>query len=44
MATQQHTRPEIQAAAVRRLREPGERFVDGHQALEELPAGVARTA
>ena len=42
---QQHTRPEIQAAADRqlreRLREPEERFADGRQALEELRAKAA---
>ncbi|MCR8945111.1 DciA family protein [Streptomyces sp. OUCMDZ-4982] len=42
---QQHTRPEIQAAADRqlrdRLREPEEHFADGHQALEELRAKAA---
>ncbi|MFF8556543.1 DciA family protein [Streptomyces sp. NPDC015501] len=39
---QQHTRPEIQAAADRqlrdRIREPEEHFADGRQALEELRA------
>ncbi|UTR83694.1 DciA family protein [Streptomyces cavourensis] len=42
---QQHTRPEIQAAADRqlreRLREPEEHFADGRQALEELRAKAA---
>ncbi|MGW4359466.1 DUF721 domain-containing protein [Streptomyces californicus] len=42
---QQHTRPEIQAAADRqlreRLREPEDRFADGRQALEELRAKAA---
>ncbi|OLO25419.1 hypothetical protein PZ61_0237620 [Streptomyces sp. MNU77] len=42
---QQHTSPEIQAAAERqlreRLREPEEHFADGHQALDELRAKAA---
>lgn len=42
---QQHTNPEIQAAAERqlreRLREPEERFADGRQALEELRTKAA---
>ncbi|MEU2415147.1 DciA family protein [Streptomyces sp. NPDC013099] len=42
---QQHTRPEIQAAAERqlreRIREPEENFADGRQALEELRAKAA---
>ncbi|MFF5881081.1 hypothetical protein ACIQ9M_34630 [Streptomyces californicus] len=42
---QQHTRPEIQAAAERqlreRLREPEADFADGRQALEELRAKAA---
>ncbi|WP_329564431.1 hypothetical protein [Streptomyces uncialis] len=49
-ARQQHTNPEVQAAAERRLRErlrePEERFADGRQALEELravrPSDVSR--
>ncbi|MEK8141620.1 DUF721 domain-containing protein [Streptomyces sp. M10(2022)] len=44
-ARQQHTNPEVQAAAERqlreRLREPEERFADGRQALEELRAKAA---
>ncbi|MER6639125.1 DUF721 domain-containing protein [Streptomyces microflavus] len=43
--TCQHTRPEIQAAAERqlreRLREPEDHFADGRQALEELRARAA---
>ncbi|MGW6463975.1 DciA family protein [Streptomyces rubiginosohelvolus] len=43
--TRQHTRPEVQAAAERqlreRLREPEESFADGRQALEELRAKAA---
>ncbi|WP_331756913.1 DUF721 domain-containing protein (plasmid) [Streptomyces anulatus] len=43
--TRQHTRPEIQAAVERqlreRLREPEEHFADGRQALEELLSGAA---
>ncbi|MFC8705857.1 DUF721 domain-containing protein [Streptomyces anulatus] len=43
--TWQHTRPEIQAAAERqlreRLREPEDRFADGRQALAELRAKAA---
>ncbi|MEV7253726.1 DUF721 domain-containing protein [Streptomyces cyaneofuscatus] len=43
--TCQHTRPEIQAAAERqlreRLREPEEHFADGRQALAELRAKAA---
>ncbi|MFJ4609625.1 DciA family protein [Streptomyces griseus] len=42
---QQHTNPEIQAAAERqlreRLREPDNRFADGRQAVAELRANVA---
>ncbi|MEU0703373.1 DciA family protein [Streptomyces bacillaris] len=42
---QQHTRPEIQAAAERqlreRLREPEEDFADGRQAIDELRAKAA---
>ncbi|MDW4918512.1 DUF721 domain-containing protein [Streptomyces californicus] len=42
---QQHTNPEIRAAAERqlrgRLREPEEHFTDGHQALAELRAKAA---
>ncbi|WP_331725534.1 DciA family protein (plasmid) [Streptomyces sp. NBC_01102] len=42
---QQHTNPKILAAAERqlreRLREPEERFADGHQALDELRAKAA---
>ncbi|MEU5971958.1 DUF721 domain-containing protein [Streptomyces globisporus] len=43
--TRQHTRPDVQAAAERqlreRLREPEEHFADGRQALEELRAKAA---
>ncbi|MFH8873124.1 DciA family protein [Streptomyces griseus] len=43
--TRQHTRPEVQAAVERqlreRLREPEENFADGRQALEELRAEAA---
>ncbi|MBV7249216.1 hypothetical protein [Streptomyces sp. MW-W600-10] len=42
---QQHTNPDIQAAAERqlreRLREPEEHFADGRRALEELRAKAA---
>ncbi|MFD8119413.1 hypothetical protein [Streptomyces microflavus] len=38
---QQHTNPEIQAAAERQLREPEELFADGRQALAELQAKAA---
>ncbi|MFI5905423.1 DciA family protein [Streptomyces cyaneofuscatus] len=43
--TRQHTRPEVQAAAERqlrdRLREPEDHFADGRQALDELRAKAA---
>ncbi|MFJ1958751.1 hypothetical protein ACIOGT_38055 [Streptomyces microflavus] len=39
--TRQHTRPEIQAAAERQLREPEENFAHGRQALKELRAKAA---
>ncbi|MEU0703369.1 hypothetical protein ABZ513_21495 [Streptomyces bacillaris] len=42
---QQHTNPDIQAAAERQLRErprePEEHFADGHQAIQELRAKAA---
>ncbi|WP_405504425.1 hypothetical protein [Streptomyces anulatus] len=39
--TRQHTRPKIQKAAERQLREPEENFADGRQAIEELCTKVA---